>query len=1099
MSRFWLKSAFLSVILLSVWAISVDAQTPSLSSPANGATDQSTSLTLSWSSATNTLGYSVQVSTASDFSSGTSGLSDIAGLATPLGSFSNATSTNTTSVPYYYWRVSTSDAGSSWSNGWSFTTLPAVPSLALPTNGAINQPTSLTLSWSSATGASKYNVVVSTSSSFATMVFSQTGITTGLSASVNSGLVNSATYYWAVAATDANGNTLGWSAANSFTTVVAAPGVPVLSSPTDNAQNQAITGLTLSWASNASGGPVTSYAVQVGTSTGFSSTVLSMSGLTATSEALPTLLNSTKYYWEVTATGNGTAMKLDSFVTAAAVIAAPGAPVLSSPSDNAQNQAVAGLTLSWTSGSGGPVTSYTVQVSTSSTFSSTVYKVSDLTTTSQTLPTLVSGTTYYWEVTATGPGGLASEIGNFTTMPGTPTLTSPGSNARNQSISPTLSWTTVPGEVTYNVQVSTSSGFGITVLSKTGITGTSLTVSPALLNNTTYYWEVKATNLGSTSNWSSVGSFTTVPATPGAPMLTLPTTGASNQPISGLTLSWAANTSGGLVTSYNIQVSTSSGFGTTVFNESDITAGSSQVVSGLTYATTYYWKVNASNPGGTSDWSSVWSFTTIPLAPGAPLLTSPTDNAQDQPISGLTLSWAANFIGGEVTSFDVRVSTSAGFGTTDFSQSGTGLTATVSGLKNDMLYYWIVSATNAAGTSWSSVWSFTTVPPPVPGVPTLSSPTNGAINVAIPVSLSWASTAGGSVASYAVQVSTSSGFGTTVFSRSGITSGSSQVVNDLTTGALYYWEVNATNAGGTSGWAGPRSFTTVPATPGAPGLPVNPSPPDNAINLPISGLTLSWASSGSVPVTSYNVQVSTDAGFGTTVFSKSGITGLSQMVASSLTNGTKYYWEVSAINSSGTNGWAGPWNFTTVPATPEVPSTLVSSWIATNPTGMTVPVTLSWNAATGAATYNVQVSTDAGFGTTVFSQSGITGLAQVVNLANNMSYYWEVSATNAGGTSAWTSASFTITFTSVLKVAPEAARTDFAVRGEALVYSLNVAGPVGITFSDLLGRTALMMNRTLPAGHYTMALKDFSLAAGRYVVQFKAAGIQKRQIILIQR
>jgi hypothetical protein len=313
-----------------------------------------------------------------------------------------------------------------------------------------------------------------------------------------------------------------------------------------------------------------------------------------------------------------------------------------------------------------------------------------------------------------------------------------------------------------------------------------------------------------------------------------------------------------------------------------------------------------------------------------------------------------------------------------------------------MLYYWKVSATNAAGTSWSSVWSFTTVLPPKPGVPSLSLPTNGATDLAIPVSLSWASTTGGSVASYAVQVSTSSGFGTTVFSRSGITSGSSQVVNDLTTGTLYYWEV-------------------------------------------------------------------------------------------------------SAINSSGTNGWAGPWNFTTIPTAPGVPTTLVSSWIATSATGMTVPVTLSWTAATGAATYNVQVSTDAGFGTTVFSQSGITGLSLVVNLANNMSYYWEVSATNAGGTSAWVSASFTITLTSVLKVAPEAARTDFVVKGEALVYSLNVAGPVGITFSDLLGRTALSVNRTLPAGHYTMALKDFSLAAGRYIVQFKAAGIQKRQIIFIQR
>jgi hypothetical protein len=43
------------------------------------------------------------------------------------------------------------------------------------------------------------------------------------------------------------------------------------------------------------------------------------------------------------------------------------------------------------------------------------------------------------------------------------------------------------------------------------------------------------------------------------------------------------------------------------------------------------------------------------------------------------------------------------------------------------------------------------------------------------------------------------------------------------------------------------------------------------------------------------------------------------------------------------------------------------------------------------------------------------------------------------------------------------------------------------------------MNRTQAAGRYAMALKDFSLAAGRYIVQFKAAGIVKRQVVCIER
>jgi hypothetical protein len=35
---------------------------------------------------------------------------------------------------------------------------------------------------------------------------------------------------------------------------------------------------------------------------------------------------------------------------------------------------------------------------------------------------------------------------------------------------------------------------------------------------------------------------------------------------------------------------------------------------GLARGTLYYWRINASNEGGTSDWSPVWSFKTAPVS-----------------------------------------------------------------------------------------------------------------------------------------------------------------------------------------------------------------------------------------------------------------------------------------------------------------------------------------------------------------------------------------------------------------------------------------------------------------------------------------------------
>jgi hypothetical protein len=186
-------------------------------------------------------------------------------------------------------------------------------------------------------------------------------------------------------------------------------------------------------------------------------------------------------------------------------------------------------------------------------------------------------------------------------------LSSPTNGATNVSVPPTLSWSASSGATSYAVQVATSSSFTTIVYSASGLTTTS-TSATGLSASTIYYWRVNATNSAGTSDWSSVYSFTTASSSgsaPAAPTLSSPSNGATNVSTSP-TLSWSASTG---ATSYRLQVSTSSTFSTLTKDVSGITL-TSQQVTGLSRNSRYYWRVNATNAYGTSDWSSVRYFTT---------------------------------------------------------------------------------------------------------------------------------------------------------------------------------------------------------------------------------------------------------------------------------------------------------------------------------------------------------------------------------------------------------------------------------------------------------------------------------------------------------
>ncbi len=478
------------------------------------------------------------------------------------------------------------------------------------------------------------------------------------------------------------------------------------------------------------------------------------------------------------------------------------------------------------------------------------------------------------------------------------------------------------------------------------------------------------------------------------------------------------------------------------------------------------------------------TLVTLVPAPASPVLSSPTNSAINQPLT-VTLAWGAV---ATATSYAVQVSTVPAFVTTVFGQSGSSATSqVVSGLLTGTTYYWRANATGSATGTWSAVWSFATTGPL--SVPVLGLPTNGAINQSTSLMFSWGGVAGAQ--SYTLQVATVSGFTNTVFSQSGITA-PSQAVGGLANLTTYYWRANAFDGlTQTSGWSGAWTFTTIVAVPGTPALS---SPTNAASNQPVN-LSLSWGAVSTA--SSYQVQLSTDAGFGTTVFLQAGLTTTSAS-ASGLANSTTYYWRAGATNAGGSSAWSGVWSFTTIVA---IAGTPVLSSPASGAAGVPTALTLTWGAASGATSYAFQISTASTFATTLQSQGISVTSASVSNLALNATYYWRVAGINGAGQGSWSSVwSFTTTATGVAAANERAVlKTDFTVRGDALYYSIASSGGVEITFSDLLGRAALVVKRLQPAGRYSLSLRECALASGRYIVRFKAAGFEKETAVLFAR
>jgi hypothetical protein len=489
---------------------------PVLTAPANLATGVTVPPTLTWTAAANAVSYDVYLGTAST---------------PPL--VTNVTGTTYTPATLlgntqYFWRIVAKNAGGSASSPtWSFTDAtapPTVPALTSPANASTNQPTDLSLSWQSATGAVSYDVYFGTASS--PPLLANTTATTYVSGGLSGGqLISGTQYFWRIVAKNAVGSTS--SATWSFTTTGTAPvgpSAPLLTSPANGSTGQSLTP-ALVW-QTATG--ATSYDVYFGTA----ATPPLVTNVTGTTYSPGTLIASTLYHWQIVAkNANGTAASANwSFTTMATAPSGPATPVLTSPGNGSTGQALTPA-LVWQSASG--ATSYDVHFGTAA----TPPLVTNVTGTTYSPAVLTAGTMYHWQIVAKNSTGTASSATwSFTTAAqssGNATMASPTPGTQLPSTAVTFSWAAVTGADQYWVDVGSRMAVGDYFAQAT--TSTSLPVSSAPCDGRTVFVQLFTHIQGA---WQTPNQYTYTAAT-GCAALSAP---AANSTFAGTSqvFSWAA-------------------------------------------------------------------------------------------------------------------------------------------------------------------------------------------------------------------------------------------------------------------------------------------------------------------------------------------------------------------------------------------------------------------------------------------------------------------------------------------------------------------------------------------------------------------------------
>jgi hypothetical protein len=220
----------------------------------------------------------------------------------------------------------------------------------------------------------------------------------------------------------------------------------------------------------------------------------------------------------------------------------------------------------------------------------------------------------------------------------------------------------------------------------------------------------------------------------------------------------------------------------------------------LSSTTLYYWHVNVTTAGGTSNWSTSWNFTTAVVPPPVPTIYPINRGRPIYADSATIFEWSHV---SSATSYRFHI-----INIIDTIVHDTICIVPPYTFTPGTWYYFHLACINSGGQGiWSSIWNFQVINH-IASPPTLISPLNNSINVSLTQMLDWSTVMG--AGTYRAQVSTSPSFINFVINTSGlVNSGYSIPSGILAYYTQYYWRVKAYNSGDSSSWSEVWNFTTL--------------------------------------------------------------------------------------------------------------------------------------------------------------------------------------------------------------------------------------------------------------------------------------------------
>ena len=342
---------------------------------------------------------------------------------------------------------------------------------------------------------------------------------------------------------------------------------------------------------------------------------------------------------------------------------------------------------------------------------------------------LQGGRNYWWHARSSNGTATSTWNGPFrfstpNSAPSTPTLVAPVNADTLATLKPTLvvNASTDPdgNSLNYLFQISTVSSFS-TIAATATVSGSgaqiSWTTSTSLLNNTLYYWRVRAADGISNSAFSSTRSFRILVTTNSAPSAPGRVSPSTNAVVASLTpemvVSNGSDPNGDALT-YQFEIYDASGQ-TLVTSVSGISQGSSltrwTVSLALNDSTTYQWSALCFDGSSYSPWTAKTSFSILLAGgannpPSAPINADPSGNSTivTTPID-LTVTNSIDADGDQLT-YSFFVYSDAGLtalleakhGVVEGLNNQTTVTLSLTPVDGNR-YYWTAFATDGTDTS----------------------------------------------------------------------------------------------------------------------------------------------------------------------------------------------------------------------------------------------------------------------------------------------------------------------------------------------------------------------------------------------------------------